>query len=646
LTLALALGPVHAQSEGSYNFTLVISGSAGDPFWTKIVAGAQEAVEVLGDTVDVQFAGNDLAKQTNMIESALAAGTDGLSIVINDNNAYDAVIRQARDAGVPVVAQTVDDAEGANGSARMAFIGQSFEPAGYAIGRRMVQQAGIKSGDLVLTPVEKPAELYAIQRHAGVQRALDEVGAKSEILDTGDTALSEVLNRITQYLVGHPETAAVISLGGMPTEMTPQAIADAGLDIPNGGFDITQVIVQNIIDGRTIATVDQQPFYQGFFAADPASLRQEVRDGAGGHQHRQRGDRQKQRRSRPRTLLDGPVSFGSPADPAPARFAGVRSLRSVVALGRTHRAGNIIAVFLVLQALCISAALMFPTEFRYLSPSNVQLMLKAIPLLGVLAIGAGLLMISGEYDLSIGSVFTFSATVMAALFTSGVSPWLAAGAALLTGILIGGVHGLIVTRTGIPSFIATLGTMLFWRGMTILYNGSGSTSFNTTGLFEAVFAGTLLGIPVSFLWLLMLAFFAWLLLDHHRLGGYFFAVGGNRAAAVAIGIRPDRIKLVAFMIAGGCAALSGIFSTARVNSVTPVQGAGLELQAIAACVIGGFALTGGKGTVSGAVIGAALIYTVQDVLLLLRAPGFYLEMFVGIVIVAAAILNQMAERGR
>jgi len=265
LTLAATI-PAMSAAEGPYRFTLIISGSAGDPFWTKIVAGAEEAAKQMGDTVDVQFAGNDLAKQTNMIETAIATGTQGLSVVMNDNNAYDAAMQKAIDLGIPVVTQTVDDKDGADGNARLAFVGQSFEPAGYAIGKRMVAEAGIKKGDHVLTPVEKPAELYAIQRHAGVQKALDEVGATSEVLETGDTALADVLTRITQYLVGHPETAAVISLGGMPTEMAPQAIAEAALDIPNGGFDISAVIIENIKSGKTVATVDQQPFYQGYFA--------------------------------------------------------------------------------------------------------------------------------------------------------------------------------------------------------------------------------------------------------------------------------------------------------------------------------------------------------------------------------------------
>jgi len=107
----------------------------------------------------------------------------------------------------------------------------------------------------------------------------------------------------------------------------------------------------------------------------------------------------------------------------------------------------------------------------------------------------------------------------------------------------------------------------------------------------------------------------------------------------------NKVKLIAFVIAGVTAALSGVVSTTRVSSVSPIQGEGLELQAIAACVIGGTSLLGGEGTVLGAFLGATLLYTIQDILLLLRAPGFYLNMFVGLVILAAVIFNQLIKRG-
>jgi ABC-type sugar transport system substrate-binding protein len=113
--------------------------------------------------------------------------------------------------------------------------------------------------------VEHPEAVYAEKRYEGVKKALDEAGASSEVLDTGAISLEDTLNKITQYLLGHEDTDAIVAMGGMPMEMAPQAAEEAGMDIPNAGFDITKQIIRNIQDGKSLATVDQQPYYQGAF---------------------------------------------------------------------------------------------------------------------------------------------------------------------------------------------------------------------------------------------------------------------------------------------------------------------------------------------------------------------------------------------
>jgi simple sugar transport system permease protein len=308
---------------------------------------------------------------------------------------------------------------------------------------------------------------------------------------------------------------------------------------------------------------------------------------------------------------------------------------------------DILVLFVVVQVLCIIAALLFPESFRYLSPSNISVMLKAIPLLGVIALGIGILMVAGEYDLSVGAVYTLCGIVMAKLVAENqFSAFVAAPIALGLGVLIGLLNGFITIRFNIPSFIATLGTMLFWQGMTLLYHGAQSMRFTPEATFIKVIAGALGPFEAAFLWYVVLTLLAWALLHHHKLGNHIFAVGGNKQAATAIGIRPSATKMIAFGIAGFCAAFSGILAAARVGAIQPGQGAGLELRAIAACVIGGLALSGGRGTILGVFLGAALIYTIQDILLLVRAPGFYLDIFVGILIVGAAILNEVVRQRR
>jgi ribose/xylose/arabinose/galactoside ABC-type transport system permease subunit len=330
----------------------------------------------------------------------------------------------------------------------------------------------------------------------------------------------------------------------------------------------------------------------------------------------------------------------APIGQAPKRRIGL--LR-----GQLNGGTDILVLFVIVQICCIVVALLFPESFRYLSSSNISVMLKAIPLLGVMALGVGILMIAGEFDLSVGANYTLTGIVMAKLVAENqFSAFVAAPVALILGVLIGLLNGFITIRFSIPSFIATLGTMLFWQGMTLLYHGAQSMRFTPEQVFTKLAAGAVGPFEAAFLWFLALTLAAWALLHHHKLGNHIFAVGGNKLAATAVGVRPNLTKMIAFGIAGFCAAFSGILAAARVGAIQPGQGNGLELRAIAACVIGGVALAGGRGTVLGIFLGAALIYTIQDILLLMRAPGFYLDIFVGILIVGAAILNEVVRQRR
>jgi simple sugar transport system permease protein len=313
---------------------------------------------------------------------------------------------------------------------------------------------------------------------------------------------------------------------------------------------------------------------------------------------------------------------------------------------RGLKAGNILILFIVIQIVAVLASLLFPQNFRYISQANLRVVFQAIPTLGVIAIGVNLLMIAGEFDLSVGSTFTFSALIMAKVFNAGAPSFVAALVALITGAFIGWLNGFATVKSRVPSFIITLGSMMFWRGMILYVSQSANESFHPGSAFANLFIAPLGPMQVQFLWFLLIAVLAWFLLERHQIGNHFLAVGGNKNAAIALGINSDRIKILAFTILGVLSAFSGIMSTIRVSSVSPIQGEGLELQAIAACVIGGTALTGGRGSVLGAFLGAALLYTIQDFLLLLRAPGSYLKLFIGLIIIAATILNEALKDNR
>lgn len=320
------------------------------------------------------------------------------------------------------------------------------------------------------------------------------------------------------------------------------------------------------------------------------------------------------------------------------------SIRKIIA----SPAGNVLVAFILLQAVAILASFAFYENFRYVSAINISLLLKSMAVIGVMALGVGILMVAGEFDLSVGSAMTFVAIVMATLVQDGWNVWLVMVLGLAMGGAIGFANGYISLTFSIPSFITTLGGLLFFRGAVLIYHGPTQLRFEPTPLFKTVFSGDfmLFSIKISmlFVWFILLAIALGLLLHRHRIGNHIYAVGGGESAAHAIGVNVFRTKMIAFVICGMCAAFAGVLSTTRVSSVQPGQGAGMELQAIAACVIGGFALKGGRGAMLGAVLGAAFIYTLSDILILLRLPGYYLDTAIGIFLVAAVIVNQKLDR--
>jgi simple sugar transport system permease protein len=307
---------------------------------------------------------------------------------------------------------------------------------------------------------------------------------------------------------------------------------------------------------------------------------------------------------------------------------------------------EIVVVYTAILLACVVAGLIFPNSFRILSFANLATAMRSIPLLGVMSIGVGLLMITGQFDLSVGSTFTLAAMTTALAFNGGWPVAIACALGLAAGVLAGAINGAVTVFLGIPSFITTLGTMLVFRGATRFLAEGHDVLFQPDDWFHNLMAGQVGPIQAQFIWLIGVAALGYLLLNRHWLGNHIQLVGGNERAAIAIGVNVRLVKIVAFMLSGFAAALSGIMSATRVSSVSPSQGAGLELQAVAVCVIGGVLLSGGWGTIHGIVLGACLLFTIQDVLLLLRAPGYYLDVFIGGVIIVAVFLNTAVVSGR
>ena len=299
-------------------------------------------------------------------------------------------------------------------------------------------------------------------------------------------------------------------------------------------------------------------------------------------------------------------------------------------------------MFLLAQGLCILFGLIYPDDFRYVSATNVSLVLKAIPVIGMIALGVGVLMISGEFDLSVGSAYTLTAYALTLLYLGGAPLWLAVGLTLLLGAAIGVINGLITVRLAIPSFITTLGSMMVLRGLVRWISTADRRPSTRRQLRQAghrIGARRQRGVrlvprPRPCRW------------DRpapHQAGQPHVSRGrqredGDRRRRQCPHGEGRRLRL---LLVG--ATLAGIVSTTRVSTVTASQGIGFELKAITVCVIGGLFLSGGRGTVIGIFVGACLMYTVEDVLLLLRAPGFYIEVFIGVILVGAVIVNTWLE---
>ncbi len=263
----------HKAEWSKINILFIPWSQSSNAFFEAVVNGAKDAAAQQGVNVDIQFGEEDPTKQKTIFETGIANKVNGIAINISDDNAYVETACNAMKAGIPIVTFNIDDSRhGAPGSTcRMAFMGQNFIDAGYVLGKRVIAEGKLKKGDVVFTPVEAPTATYAVLRHEGVQKALDEIGATSEILGTGNDH-AEALTKMTQYLVGHPKTAAVIGLGQTPTSQAVQASKDAGVKIPAAGFDISKDILDNIKDGELIAAVDQQPYSQGFYAVTQLAL--------------------------------------------------------------------------------------------------------------------------------------------------------------------------------------------------------------------------------------------------------------------------------------------------------------------------------------------------------------------------------------
>jgi erythritol transport system permease protein len=298
---------------------------------------------------------------------------------------------------------------------------------------------------------------------------------------------------------------------------------------------------------------------------------------------------------------------------------------------------------------------------NFLSTANLVIMSEHVALNAFLAIGMTFVIITGGIDLSVGSIVGLCGMVAGYLVLNGVDLGFLGYTVffntteivvltLLVGVLIGVVNGLLITRLNVAPFIATLGTLYVARGMALLSsdgatfpNLSGSAEWGTNS-FPWIGAGSLFGIPVSICALIVVGVGAAYLAARTPLGRHIYAVGGNERAAALSGIQVNRTKMFVYMFSGFCAAIVGLIIASQLVASHPATGETFELNAIAAAVLGGTSMSGGRGRIGGTIVGAFVIGILSDGLVMMGVSSFWQTVIKGLVIIAAVVVDQFQQR--
>jgi simple sugar transport system permease protein len=287
---------------------------------------------------------------------------------------------------------------------------------------------------------------------------------------------------------------------------------------------------------------------------------------------------------------------------------------------------------------------------RFLSVTNISNLLAFTPELGMIALGMTLLMTAGEFDLSVGSTFGFAAVMMWTFLNSGFSS-LEVGfvLAMLISVAIGFVNGWFVTRLRIPSFLVTMGMMLIVRGLALyITDGFPQRTWSAESPLVEILVGDFyigdVRIYASLIWFILFAFILHYVLTSAKAGNWIQASGGNPMAAIARGVKVGRTKVWLFILSAVMSAFAGITSSIRVSAANPNSGDGYEMEVIAMVVIGGTALSGGRGTIIGTVLGVLILRLMRNGIVMVGVPGLAYKIFIGAIILGMMALHSTLER--
>ena len=292
---------------------------------------------------------------------------------------------------------------------------------------------------------------------------------------------------------------------------------------------------------------------------------------------------------------------------------------------------------IIMLGLVITGFTLYAPQFA--SYANSRVLFFALPELGIIVLGVGILMIAGEFDLSVGSVFALvPMVIVVAVGRWGFDPYSAMALGFVAALAVGYINGWITLTFNIPSFVTTLGMLFMARSLATVLSGGFPPPFPAE-LPTAAFVADLGLFRSSMLWFVGFALILGITLHYSNLGNWIFATGGQRQAAADMGIDTRRVKMACFMLCSFMAGFAGMITTFRLRSALPSLGEGLELQAIAAAVIGGTALTGGIGSLIGFIVGTGLIRVIDNGLVMARVDANWFRFAIGALTIVAVILN-------
>lgn len=302
---------------------------------------------------------------------------------------------------------------------------------------------------------------------------------------------------------------------------------------------------------------------------------------------------------------------------------------------------NMIDRFLPIVGLTLLVVVITIMNQQFLSPDNLLNLLRQVSINGLIAFGMTFVILTGGIDLSVGSILAFSSAMTALIITSGIDPMFAMLLGCVVGLLAGAVNGLLVTAGGMAPFIVTLATMTIYRGATLVVtDGNPITGLGDSLMFQLFGKGYFFGIPVPAVTMAVTFVILYIILNKTVFGRQTYAIGGNETAAALSGIKVNRTKIMIYALSGLMSALAGIILASRLDSAQPTAGASYELDAIAAVVLGGTSLMGGKGRIVGTLIGVLIIGVLNNGLNLIGVSSFYQQIIKGLVIVVAVLIDR------